>query len=65
MSQIWTPNPDNMLHYWQTIVDEASDELNAWELKFISDIESRVRNKQPLSEKQEQVLERIYADKTK
>ena len=60
MAKVWQPNPENMLHYFTAIVDEASDELNAWELKFISDIESRVRNKTPLSEAQEQKLEQIY-----
>ncbi len=65
MAEMWKPNPDNMLHYFNTIVEEASDDLNAWELKFISDIESRVRSKVPLSEAQEKKLEQIYCNYTK
>ena len=64
MAEIWRANPDNALHYFETIMDEVSDELNAWELKFLSDIESRVKSKIPLSEGQEKKLEQIYADKT-
>lgn len=64
MAELWKPNPDNALHYFNTIMDEASDDLNAWELKFMSDIESRVRSKIPLSEATEKKLEQIYAEKT-
>lgn len=65
MPPIWKPNPKLMKQFWEAIVDEAQDELNAWEMKFISDIEIRVRSEWPLSEAQEKKLEQIYANKTK
>jgi hypothetical protein len=63
--KVWKPNPELMKQYWQAIVDEAQDELNDWELQFVSDLEARVRNGWPLTEAQEKKLEQIYADKTK
>lgn len=62
----WKPAPaETIKHYWQTIVDEAYEELNHWEKQFISDIEIRVRNGWILTENQEKKLEQIYAEKTK
>lgn len=62
----WKPQPSEVIQsWWDAIVEEAQDELNDWELKFISSIEMKVRNGFPLSESQEKKLEQIYAEKTK
>ena len=57
--------PKEVLQSWiDAILDEASDKLNDWEIKFIKDIQIRVSNGWHLSEKQQDTLEIIYAEKT-
>lgn len=66
MSKIWKPQSIETLKYWiDTILDEASDELNDWETKFIEDMRIRVMFGNYVSETQEKKLESIYAEKTK
>jgi hypothetical protein len=65
MAPIWKPQPHEVLEQWlDAILNEASDDLNDWETKFIDDMTTRIANKWPLSQKQEETLEKIYADKT-
>lgn len=65
MAKIWQPQPFEVLQQWiDDILEEASDELNDWETKFIDDMRIRVINKWPLTQTQEEKLESIYADKT-
>lgn len=65
MAQVWKPQPYEVLRDWiDAILEEASDDLNDWEEKFISDMQIRVTNKWPLTQTQEEKLESIYADKT-
>lgn len=66
MSKIWQPQDRDVINHWiNTIVDEASDDLSAWELKFISDMQIRLQNGWSWTQAQEEKLEQIYADKTK
>lgn len=66
MAKIWEPQPTVVLLNWiNTILEEASDELNDWETKFIEDMHVRVLNGWKLTQTQEQKLESIYADKTR
>lgn len=65
MARVWQQQPFEVLQQWiDDILEEASDELNDWETKFIDDMRIRVSNKWPLTETQEKKLESIYADKT-
>lgn len=65
MSKIWKPKDPGLLKLWvQTILDEASDELNDWESNFIIDIQNRLERGYTLTETQEEKLEQIYAEKT-
>jgi len=43
---------------------EKRHKLSDWERKFVIDIRLQLRQKGSLSDKQAEVLERIYADKT-
>ena len=43
------------------IIDNVSDELNAWERKFIGDLDKRRGN--PLTPNQSSKLEQIYEEK--
>ena len=66
MSQIWKPQPIAIYMSWcEAIMDEASEELNNWESNFITSIHARLASKTPLTEKQANILERIYTEKTK
>jgi hypothetical protein len=66
MARVWrTAGPETLKHYIDTILDEASDELNDWETKFIEDMQIRVANGWPTTQTQEEKLEQIYAAKTK
>lgn len=65
MAPIWKPQPNEVLKNWvDTILEEASDNLNDWETKFIDDMQLRINNKWSLSQRQEEILEKIYAEKT-
>jgi hypothetical protein len=65
MSKIWQPQDKDTLLYWiKTIQDEASDKLSDWESNFIDSIDRQLAYKGQLSEQQEKILERIYAEKT-
>lgn len=65
MARIWKQQPFEVLQQWiDDIIEEASDDLNDWETKFIDDMTIRVANKWSLTQSQEEKLESIYAEKT-
>lgn len=65
MAPIWRPQTFEVLQQWiDDIIEEASDDLTDWETKFVDDMRIRVLNKWQLSQRQEEILERIYAEKT-
>lgn len=65
MAKIWEPIPKKILLDWiETILTEASDELNSWETNFIQSIQEQLHYKNHLSEEQEGKLEEIYVEKT-
>jgi hypothetical protein len=65
MAEIWKPRDLKLLSYWvECIRDEAESKLTSWERDFIDSIEGRLAFGQQLSQKQEEILERIYAEKT-
>lgn len=66
MARMWkSAGRDALKHYIDTILEEASDELNDWETKFIDDMQIRITNGWPTTQAQEEKLEQIYAAKTK
>lgn len=55
-----------VLQEWiSSIMDEAWEELTPWEQDFVSSVEQQLNRKGHLSFKQEDILEKIYAEKTK
>lgn len=65
MGVMWKPQPFDVLQHWiDTILEEASDELNDWETRFVEDMRVKVLNKWSLTQAQEEKLESIYAEKT-
>lgn len=65
MSKIWEPQDKLVYQNWiDTIICEASDELNDWEIKFIESLRIRLLTGKNLTEGQASKLESIYTDKT-
>lgn len=62
----WKPQSNEVHRAWiNAIIDEAQDSLSTWEMGFITSITTIVEKGWGLSQKQEEILERIYAEKTK
>jgi len=61
---IWKPQPREVYQEWiDTIITEASDDLNDWESKFIESIQRHLYYGD-LTEAQAEKLESIYVEKT-
>lgn len=56
-------DPKVVAHWIQTIL-ESGVNLSKWEADFVASLEEQFERKKSLSEKQLEILERIYADKT-
>lgn len=57
------PSKDSLQH-WFDELEHNGRGLTKWEEEFISDIKDQFTDRGTLSEKQEEILERIYANKT-
>lgn len=49
---------------WINQVNEEGKNLSKWELSFMESITDQFERKRWLSDRQEEILERIYAEKT-
>jgi hypothetical protein len=56
--------PSQVIENWITTVNEEGRNLTKWELDFMDSISEQFATKQWLSDKQEEILERIYSEKT-
>lgn len=66
MAEMWKPvTAETIKHWLETIMNEAMDELTPWELKFVSDMETRLDNNWTFNQSQQEKLEQIYANRTK
>ena len=66
MSKIWQPQSIDIYKAWiDTIFDESSDSLTDWETNFVESINNQLDNNKQLTERQAEILERIYTEKTK
>ena len=65
MAEVWKPKDREILKHWfNDIMQEASDQLTPWEMNFMVAVEKRLDNNNPLTEEQEKKLEEIYAEYT-
>jgi hypothetical protein len=65
MAEIWKPLERSIYQDWvDSILEEASDDLNEWESNFIESVNNQLKYND-LSQKQAEILERIYSEKTK
>jgi uncharacterized membrane-anchored protein len=55
--------PKEVLKHWITAVNDEGRRLTAWELQFMESITEQLDGGSSLSEKQEEILERIYTEK--
>jgi thiaminase len=66
MADIWKPQSIEVYQSWiDAISEESSEKLTSWETDFIDSIQARLISGRTLTERQAEVLERIYAEKTK
>ena len=65
MAKIWEPQSIEVYRSWcEVILDEASDGLSDWETSFIESIGGQLNNNRQLTQRQAEILERIYSEKT-
>ena len=65
MAKIWEPQLIHVYQAWvNTIIDEAQDKLSEWESGFVDSINQQLDKNRNLSQKQAEILERIYSEKT-
>ena len=57
-------NKPEVIEHWITIIQEEGINLTKWELDFVESIEEQFKMKNWISDKQEEILEKIYAEKT-
>jgi len=59
------PKPTTeILQHWVDTIQEEGLRLTPWEEEFVDSIAERLANRGSLSERQVEILERIYAEKT-
>lgn len=65
MAKIWEPQSIDVYMSWvDAIIDEAEEKLSDWENSFVVSIKNQLIMCRQLSEKQANILERIYTEKT-
>lgn len=55
--------PKEVLKHWITAVNDEGRKLTDWEIQFMESITEQFDSSGSLSEKQEEILERIYTEK--
>ena len=66
MSEMWHPYDQSVYESWlDAILDEASDELNDWESKFINDMRTQLAYNSNFTRNQSDMIEKIYTKYTK
>lgn len=53
-----------VIEHWITTVNEEGRGLSKWELDFMESITEQFEKRNSISDKQEEILERIYSEKT-
>ena len=59
-----TPDKRAKLEHWISEIQHHGRDLSEWEDHFVESVEIQLAQKGSLSPKQEEILERIYAEKT-
>jgi len=64
MAKMWEPMKREIYLEWIRLIVEDGDDLTKWEEDFIENITNWLDSGRNLSERQAEILERIYAEKT-
>lgn len=64
MPPIWKPQSKKVLQSWIDDCLLIQDKLSKWEYDFIESINDQLERRGLLSERQEEILEKIYAEMT-
>jgi uncharacterized membrane-anchored protein len=65
MAEVWKSQPKDVLRAWIDAIDDESEELTEWEVNFINSIDAQLLHSGSLSQKQQEILEKIYVRYTK
>ena len=65
MAEVWKPKSMELLKHWIFESLYHGFDITDWERNFLVSIDKQLHNTRYLSQKQEETLERIYAEKTK
>lgn len=64
MSDKWEPKPKFIYADWAEYILCHGKDITPWEQNFTKDIQRQLSSGRGLSERQAEILERIYAEKT-
>lgn len=53
-----------VIEHWITTINEEGRNLSKWELDFMESVTEQFSRSNSVSDKQEEIIERIYAQKT-
>lgn len=56
--------PPQVIQQWLDAIRDDSDGLTKWEQDFVDSITEQFAQRGSISERQQEILERIYAEKT-
>ena len=63
MSKMWRAADLQTIKSWiDTIFEEAEEKLTDWERDFVTSVQARNNLGRDLTQKQEEILERIYSE---
>lgn len=57
-------NDPKVIAHWISHINDHGVNLTKWELDFMESITEQFEKRNSISDKQEEILERIYTDKT-
>lgn len=64
MPEIKKRQPIEVINHWLHTLETEGRGLTPWEETFVSDLQAQIDETGTLSERQEDLVERLYADKT-
>lgn len=53
-----------VIEQWISVIQEEGHGLTNWEADFVESVAEQFAERQSISDRQEEILERIYAEKT-
>jgi hypothetical protein len=56
--------PKEVVAHWITTINDEGRNLSKWEADFMESVTEQFEERGSVSDKQQEIIERIYADKT-